>query len=119
MHRLRLFFFVLLAMAIPLQGAAHAAMAAAHCPVAPMTMTMTDAADMSAAHDCCDDADMGGSSGHSCKPGKPCHPAGHFFSIALHEALPVLATSSCHFPRIAGASFTFEPSATWRPPAQS
>jgi hypothetical protein len=115
MHRLRLCLFLLLAIAVPLQGYAHFAQPLVPCPMeAAAMMAMVDA---DAAHDCCDES--GSQTGKGCKPGQPCQSGGQHFSVSTLGVLPQLPVPATHFPRLAAFTFSFDPAATWRPPALS
>lgn len=73
------------------------------------------------AHDCCDDADPAAPAGKACKSDlscQSCHSAGSFLLIPGFAGLPQDSASSVHFPHLADIDFTFDPAATWRPPAQ-
>jgi hypothetical protein len=110
MHRLRLFLFLLLSCAIPLQGYAHFAQPQLPCPMESVAM-MADAA----AYDCCDDA---APAGKGCQSGQPCQSVGQHFSMSALGVLPRMPVPATRFPRVATRAFFFEPTATWRPPAQ-
>jgi hypothetical protein len=114
MRRLRVFLFLLLAIAIPLQGYAHFAQPLVPCPMeATAMMAMVDA---DAAHDCCDEGD---GTRKVCKSGQPCQTGGQHFSVfSTLGVLPQLPVPATRFPRIAAFAFSFDPAATWRPPAQ-
>ncbi len=118
MHRLRVFLFLLLAIAIPLQGYAQFAQPLMHCPMQAAAV-MGDSAMMAiadaAAHDCCDDADP---AGKVCKSGQPCQSVGLHFALPALGVLPQVATPATRFPRVAMRAVFFDPAATWRPPAQ-
>lgn len=112
MHLLRVFLFLLLAIAVPLQGYAQFAQPQAHCPMEPAAlMAMADAA----AHDCCDDADP---AGKTCKSGQPCQSVGQHFAVPALGVLLQVAAPATRFPSVATRSVSFDPAATWRPPAQ-
>lgn len=112
MRRLRVFLFLLLAIAIPLQGYAHFAQPWVSCPMEEAAMTaMVDAA----AHDCCGDQDP---AGKICKSGQPCQSVGQHFVAPAIDALPQMAAAATRYPRVAMRAIAFDPSATWRPPAQ-
>jgi hypothetical protein len=116
MRRLRVFLFLLLAIAVPLQGYAHFAQPLIPCPMEhPAMMAMADAA---AAHDCCDDAEPAEQTGKACKSGQPCQSGGQHFSVATFGVLPQVPVPATRFPRIAADMSSFDPAAAWRPPAQ-
>lgn len=115
MHRLRLFLFLLLAIAVPLQGYAHFAQPLVPCPMEDTAMmAMVDAG---AAHDCCDESDS--QTGKACKSGQPCQTGGQHFSVFTFGVLPQVPVPATRFPRLAAFTFSVDPAATWRPPAQS
>lgn len=117
MRRLRVFLFLLLAIAVPLQGYAHFAQPLVPCPMEDTAMmAMVDA---DAAHDCCDDAESGSQTGKACKSGQPCQSGGQHFSVSTLGVLPQMPVPATRFPRIAAFTFSFDPAATWRPPALS
>ncbi len=71
-----------------------------------------------AVHDCCDEADQTPDGGQPCKPGQPCPLLAKLFpmtslSVAAQEPAPATV-----FPRVTEAVSSFDPAATWRPPAQ-
>lgn len=112
MHRLRLFFFLLLALTVPLQGYAYFAQPLVPCPMEDSAMmAMADAA----THDCCDDAEP---AGKVCKSGQPCHSGGQHFSSPMPAVLPQVTVPATRFPRVTMRTASFDPAATWRPPAQ-
>lgn len=113
MRRFRTILFLLLSIAVPLQGYAHFAQPAAHCPMA--QAAMMDAA-AGAAHDCCSDADP---AGKTCKSGHACQSVGSVLPVAGLGDLPHDLAPSVRFPHLADIAFTFDPAATWRPPANS
>ena len=116
MRRLRVFLFLLLAIAVPLQGYAHFAQPLVPCPMEDTAMmAMVDA---DTAHDCCDDADTAAKTGKACKSGQPCQSGGQHFSVVTFGVLTQLPVPATRFPRIAAFAFSFDPAATWRPPAQ-
>lgn len=112
MRRFRTFLFLLLSIAVPLQGYAHFAQPAAHCPME--QAAMMDAAE-GAAHDCCNDADP---AGQACKSGQACQSVGSVLPVAGLGDLPHDLTPAVRFPRLADIAFSFDPAATWRPPSQ-
>ena len=112
MRRLRVFLFLLLSIAVPLQGYAHFAQPLVPCPMEDAAMiAMVDA---DTAHDCCDE-----SSSQACKAGKPCQTGGQHFSVSTFGLLPQEPVPATRFPHIAADMFSFDPAAAWRPPAQS
>jgi hypothetical protein len=113
MRRLRVFLFLLLSIAVPLQGYAHFAQPLVPCPMEDTAMmALVDAAD---AHDCCDDAETG----KACKSGQPCQTGGQHFSVfSTLDVLSQEPVPATRFPRIAADMFSFDPAAAWRPPAQ-
>jgi len=115
MRRFRVFLFLLLSIAVPLQGYAHFALPKAPCPME--QMAMMDAAD-AAAHDCCNDAETAAKTGKACKSGQPCQSVGSLFPVTGLGDLPHVLATSARFPRLADITFSFDPAATWRPPAQ-
>jgi hypothetical protein len=113
MRRLRVFLFLLLSLAVPLQGYAHFAQPLVPCPMeGSAMMALVDAAD---AHDCCDDAETG----QACKSGQPCQTGGQHFSVVTFGLLPQEAVPATRFPHIAADMSSFDPATAWRPPAQS
>ena len=112
MRRFRTFLFLLLSIAVPLQGYAHFVLPAAHCPME--QAAMMDAAE-GAAHDCCNDADP---AGKTCKSGQACQSVGSVLPVAGLGDLPHDPAPAVRFPRFADIAFTFDPAATWRPPSQ-
>jgi hypothetical protein len=106
---------LLLAIAIPLQGYAHFAQPLVFCPMEDTAMVaLADAA----AHDCCDDAESGSQSGKACKSGQPCQTGGQHFSASMLGVLPWMPVPATQFPHLATRAISFDPAATWRPPAQ-
>lgn len=118
MRRLRVFLFLLLSLAVPLQGYAHFAQPLVPCPMeAAAMMALVDA---DAAHDCCEDSESGPQSEKACKSGQPCQTGGqHFSAFFTLDVLPQEPVPATRFPRIAADMFSFDPDAAWRPPAQS
>lgn len=114
MRRFRTFLFLLLSIAVPLQGYAHFAMPKAHCPME--QAAMMNAAD-AVAHDCCNDADTAAKTGKACKSGQPCQSVGSLLPVTGLGDLPRDLAPAVRFPRLADIAFTFDPAATWRPPA--
>lgn len=123
MRRLRVLLFLLLAIAVPVQGYAHFALLAVPCPMQSdamqdeSMMSMADMAD-AAMHDCCNDAETAAKTGQACKAGQSCHAGGQFFQVTSFGVLFQDAVPAVRFPRLADIAFTFDPAATWRPPAQ-
>ena len=115
MRRLRVFLFLLLSIAVPLQGYAHFAQPLVPCPMEVATMmAMVDA---DAAHDCCDESDS--QTRKACKSGQPCQAGGQHFSVfSTLGLLPQESVPATRFPHIAADMFSFDPAAAWRPPAQ-
>ena len=117
MRRLRVFLFLLLSTAVPLQGYAHFAQPLVPCPMgAAAMMALVDA---DAAHDCCEDAETAAKTGKTCKSGQPCQTGGQHFSVYTSGLLPQEPVPATRFPHIAADMFSFDPAAAWRPPAQS
>jgi len=78
-------------------------------------MAGIDSADTAAMHDCCDDANT---AAKTCKSGQPCQSSGQHFPVSMLDVLPQqVSTPATRFPRVAEILFSFEPAATWRPPA--
>ncbi|MBN8760227.1 hypothetical protein [Thiobacillus sp. 65-1402] len=116
MRRLRVFLFLLLSIAVPLQGYAHFAQPLVPCPMgAAAMMALVDA---DAAHDCCEDAETAAKTGKTCKSGQPCQTGGQHFSVYTSGLLPQEPVPATRFPHIAADMFSFDPAAAWRPPAQ-
>jgi len=111
MRRLRVFLFLLLSIAVPLQRYAHFAQPLVPCPMEDTAMMAM--VDVDAAHDCCDE-----SGSQACKAGQPCQTGGQHFSVATFGLLPQEAVPTTRFPHIAADMFSFDPAAAWRPPAQ-
>ena len=116
MQQLRLILFVLLSLAIPVQGFAQFVQQQTPCPMALGVMDMT--ADMGLMHDCCNDAETAAKTGQPCKTVQPCPSPGQFLPFASIEVLPLERATSVRFPHLADTLFSFDPAATWRPPAQ-
>jgi hypothetical protein len=114
MRHIRVFIFLLVSIVVPLQGYAHVALPAAHCPMEQSTV-MGSAGD--AAHDCCHDAEDAAPAGKACKSGQPCHCLGQLFPLSLPGVLLQEALPAVQYPRVAGFKPSFDPAATWRPPA--
>src|SRR3569833_930811 len=115
MRLIRTFLFILLSVALPIQGYANLALPKRHCPMESATMNMTDAGAM---HDCCNDAKTAAKTDKPCKPAQPCQSMGQFFPIKEQGVLPQNPASSVRFPRFADNTKTKDPAATWRPPTQ-
>lgn len=115
MRRLRVFLFLLLSLAVPLQGYAHFAQPLVPCPMEAAAMMAL--VDVDAAHDCCDES--GSQTGKACKSGQPCQTGGQHFSVSTLDVLPQEPVPATRFPHIAADMFSFDPAAAWRPPAQS
>ena len=79
---------------------------------------MMDLADAAAMHDCCNDAETAAKTGKLCKSAQPCQSVGQFLPFSAQGILPQGLASSVRFPHFADTLFTFDPAATWRPPAQ-
>ncbi|OZA29236.1 MAG: hypothetical protein B7X93_06185 [Hydrogenophilales bacterium 17-61-9] len=112
MRRFRTFFLFVLAIALPLQGYAQFALPGMPCP---MEQTATMEGSDAAAHDCCNDAD---SAAKTCKSGQACQSAGSLLPVTGLGDLPRVVATSARFPRLADITSSFDPAATWRPPAQ-
>lgn len=113
MRRLRVVLFLLLSLAVPLQGYAHFAQPLVPCPMEGSgMMALTDAA---AAHDCCDEPE---SSGAPCKSSHLCQTGGQHFSAVTLAVLPQEQVTATHFPHVAADIPSFDPPTAWRPPAQ-
>ncbi|MHB1084370.1 MAG: hypothetical protein ACYCZA_05975 [Thiobacillus sp.] len=105
----------MLAIALPLQGYAQFVLPNPPCPME--QAAMMDGAD-TAAHDCCNDADTAAKTGKACKSGQSCPSMGQILPMTELGVLTQDPASSVRFPRLADKTFTFDPAATWRPPAQ-
>ena len=81
-------------------------------------MAMMAVADAGAMPDCCNDAETAAKTGQPCKSGQPCQSVAQFLSFPESDSVLQRLTSSVRFPRLADIPFTFDPAATWRPPAQ-
>jgi hypothetical protein len=114
MRRFRVFLIFFFSIVVPLQGYAQLAFPEAHCPMD--QPAMMDGADDSA-HDCCLDADGTPQTGKACKSGQPCHCLGQLFPVAAIVVLTQEPASSVPYPRVAAFKLSFDPAATWRPPA--
>ena len=114
MRRLRVFLFLLLAIAVPLQAYAHFAQPRVPCPMEDAAMMAM--ADTDAAHDCCDDSESGS---QACKSGQPCQTGGQYVSVSTFGLLPQEPVPATRFPHIAANMVSFDPAAAWRPPALS
>lgn len=126
MQRFRVSLFCVLAMAIPIQGFAHAALRLSPCPMEQLKVqdasTVTPTPDLAAMddmsmHDCCPDADAAEPTDQTCKPGQPCQMLGSLFPVSAHLLLSQSPDSAARFAHPADVAFSFEPAATWRPPA--
>ncbi len=115
MRRLRVFLFLLLSLAVPLQGYAHFAQPLVPCPMEAAAMMAL--VDVDAAHDCCDES--GSQTGKACKSGQPCQTGGQHFSVSTLDVLAQEPVPATRFPHITADMLSFDPSAAWRPPAQS
>jgi hypothetical protein len=118
MRRFRVFLFVLLAIAVPLQGYAHALLESTSC--CPMEqMDGMDGANANTLHDCCDDADHPvKKTGQDCTSGHACQfSSGVHFTVSVFEGLPQIMTLATRYPHLAEFMFSFDSAATWRPPA--
>ncbi|OZA27895.1 MAG: hypothetical protein B7X93_08315 [Hydrogenophilales bacterium 17-61-9] len=105
--------FVLLSIALPLQGYAQFVVPKVPCPMEPMAMMDADAM-----HDCCNDAETATKTGKPCKSAQFCSSVGQFLPFPENEGLPQSQAASSWYSRLADIAFTFDPTATWRPPAQ-
>lgn len=116
MRLIRTLIFFFLAMAVPLQGYANFVVPKVPCPMD--EMAMIDMVDADAMHECCNDAETAAKTGKPCKSAQPCQSVGQLLPFLELKVLPQDLASSVRFPRLAGVTFTFDPAATWRPPAQ-
>lgn len=116
MRRLRVFLFVLLSIALPLQGYAHFAAPKPPCPME--QMGVMDMSDTRVMHDCCNDAETAAKTGKPCKTAHPCHSSVQFLPFSEWDVVSQDMASAFHFPLLADILFSFDPAATWRPPAQ-
>lgn len=116
MRRLRLILFLLLSLAIPLQGLAQFSQ-----QQAPSHMTHdahVQAADNGSIQDGCNDAGMAAESGQPCNTTQPCHSTAQFLPFAEIDLLLQKRAPSARYPQLADVLFSFDPAATWRPPVQ-
>lgn len=123
MRRFRVFLLFVLSVALPLQGYAYFAAPHVPCPMTEMgEMAHEDSPAMahadSAMHDCCNDADTAEKTGKPCKPAQPCSSAGQFLPFSNLAVIPQERAPSVRFPHLADIAISFDPAATWRPPAQ-
>lgn len=116
MRRLRLILFLLLSLAIPVQGLAQFALQQKACPMELAAMDMP--ADMSLMHDCCNDPETAAKTGQPCKTLQSCSSPGQLLFFADIAVLQQERVASVRFPQLAEALFSSDPAATWRPPAQ-
>ncbi|MFP5418588.1 MAG: hypothetical protein ACLGHA_05460 [Gammaproteobacteria bacterium] len=116
MRRLRLILFLLLSLAIPVQGFAQFAQQQSMCPMELGTMNMS--ADMSLMHDCCNDPETAAKTGQPCKTVQPCPSPGQLLPFAEIAVAQQERATAVRFPQLAETLFSFDPAATWRPPAQ-
>ena len=116
MRRLRVFLFLLLSIALPVQGYAQFVVPKMPCPME--QMAKMDGAEAAAMHDCCNDAETAAKTGKPCKSAQPCQSAGQFLLFSALGVLPQDQAPSVRFPHLADILFSFEPAATWRPPVQ-
>ena len=116
MRRLRVFFFLLLSCALPLQAYALFAVPKVPCPME--GMGMMDIVEAAAMHDCCNDAETTAKTGKPCKTVQPCQSAGQYLPFADLDVPVQSLTTSVRFPHPTDVNFSFDPAATWRPPAQ-
>lgn len=116
MRHLRLILFLLLSLAIPVQGFAQFVPQQTPCP---MELGVLDlSADTGLMHDCCNDSETAAKTGQPCKTVQPCPSPGQFLPFAEIEVLPQERAASTRFPLLAETVFSFDPAAAWRPPAQ-
>jgi hypothetical protein len=114
MRRFRVFIFLLLSIVVPLQGYAHVALPEVQCPME-QTALMGGADE---AHDCCHEGEGDTQCGKACKSCQPCHALGqHLFPASSLGVLIQQPASSILYPHAAGFKPSFDPAATWRPPA--
>ncbi len=116
MRRLRVFLFMLLSVALPLQGYASFSVPKPSCPME--QMGVMDMADTDAMHDCCNDAETAAKTGKPCKTAQPCQSVVQFLPFSGLDILSQELATSVRFPHLADVLFSFDPAATWRPPAQ-
>lgn len=114
MRHLRLILFVLLSLAIPVQGFAQFVQPQIPCPMELGAMDMS--ADMGLMHDCCNDPETAAKTGQPCKTVQPCPSPGQLLPFAEVEVLQQERAASVRFPQLADILFSFDPAATWRPP---
>ena len=112
MRRFRVFFLFLLSIVVPLQGYAHVVLGDTHCPMEQKAVAAD--VDEIAAHDCCPEADGAKKAGKSCPF---CQFLGQLLPVPSFGVLAQEAASSVRYPHVTGDFFSFDPSATWRPPA--
>ena len=116
MRLIRISLFFILAIAVPLQGYASFVVPKVPCPMEPLVMM--NMADADAMHDCCNDAETAAKTGKLCKSGQSCQSAGHFLPFLEVDYAPHVLVTSVRYPQIADDLLSFDPAATWRPPAQ-
>lgn len=114
MRHLRLILFVLLSLAIPVQGFAQFVQPQTPCPMELGAMDLS--ADMGLMHDCCNDPETAAKTGQPCKTVQPCPSPGQLLPFAEVEVLQQEGAASVRFPQLAEILFSFDPAATWRPP---
>jgi hypothetical protein len=112
MRRFRVLLLLLLSIVVPLQGYAHVVLPEAHCPMEQKAVS-ADGNGM-AGHDCCPEADGTKKAGKSCPF---CQFLGQLLPVPSFGVLAQEASSSVRYPHLAGVFVSFDPSATWRPPA--
>jgi hypothetical protein len=78
----------------------------------------TTRAESPAMHDCCNDAETAAKTGKPCKGAQPCPSAGQFLPFSDLAVIPQERAPSVRFPHPADVNISFDPAATWRPPAQ-
>jgi hypothetical protein len=116
MRRFRAVLFLLLSIVVPLQGYAHVVLPDAHCPMEQTAMS-ADREDGSA-RDCCIEQNGAKKAGKADKSCPFCQFLGQLLPVPSFGVLPQEAASAVRYPRVAGFSFSFDPTATWRPPAR-
>ena len=103
----------LLSFAISIQGYAHIALPERPCPMhqpdALATITL------SAAHDCCNDADTFAKTGKACKTGQEC-PAGCSGPITSFQTVSIAPVAALRLVSRPQARLDFAPAGVWRPP---
>lgn len=110
----RLCCFLMLALALPLQGYAHFAQPLVPCPMqAGAMMTMADGA---ATDDCCDEAQA---AGQACESDPSCQSGGQHFSTFPPGPASPPRIAATRFPPLTATPPAFDPAAAWRPPARS